>query len=261
MAQILTAVRFARFMGNGRTKPAIFSCEDASGADVGEYVVKLRGGIDAQESGLLCELLAAKLAEHFSIASPAPALIRIGEPLAKLVSETESSHEIQMLNSVGLNFGTKLMSGYSVWPVDRHIPDVIWQAAVDIFAFDALIQNPDRGFNNPNLFINGDDVLIFDHEMAFSFLYEVFPPTMPWKLEGQAYLRKHVFFGRLKSKPIDLNGFSKRLSALSDTLLQSMVTNIPTEWNNDNVTKISQHIRSIREHTSDFAEEIRRFLV
>ncbi len=77
MAPILTAVRFARFMESGKTKPAIFACEDLSGAFAGEYVVKLRGAIEDGESGLLRELLAAELAEHFRIASPQPALIRI----------------------------------------------------------------------------------------------------------------------------------------------------------------------------------------
>ena len=261
MAAILTAVRFARFMDSGKTKPAIFACEDSSGADAGEYVVKLRGGIDAQESGLLCELLAAKLAEHFSIASPQPALIRIEKNLAELISGIEPSNKTCILGSIGLNFGTKLVSGYSVWPVDKHIPDAIWQTAVDIFAFDALVQNPDRRFDNPNLFVNGNSILIFDHEMAFSFLRTIFPSTTPWKLEREAYLQEHVFYRKLKSKPIDLDGFIQNLSTLSDTLLESIMTDIPPEWNNDKVSMISAHIRSIRDHASDFDEEIRRFLV
>ncbi len=134
------------------------------------------------------------------------------------------------------------------------------QSAVDIFAFDALIQNPDRRFDNPNLFANGDNILIFDHEMAFSFLQAIFPSRTPWKLDGETYLQKHVFYRRLKAKSIDLEAFTEKLSALSDTLLESLMTDIPDEWNNDSVPKISQHIRSIREHASAFNEEIRRFL-
>lgn len=190
MAPILTAVRFARFMESGKTKPAIFACEDLSGAFAGEYVVKLRGGIEDRESGLLRELLAAELAEHFRIAAPQPALIRIEQNLAELISGIEPSNKTCILSSIGLNFGTKLVSGYSVWPVDKHIPDAIWQTAVDIFAFDALVQNPDRRFDNPNLFVNGDSILIFDHEMAFSFLLDISPSATPWKLEREAYLQK-----------------------------------------------------------------------
>ena len=260
MAPILTAVRFARFMDTGRTKPAIFACEDLSGTFAGEYVVKLRGGIETRESGLLRELLAAKLAEYFRIDSPQPALIRIEESLAELISGIEPSRTTCIRDSVGLNFGTKLASGYSIWPVDRYIPDALRQSAVDIFAFDAVIQNPDRRFDNPNLFVNGDSVLIFDHEMAFSFLLDIFPSATPWELRGQKYLEKHVFYSRLKSKSIDLEAFIQTLSALSDTLLESFMTDIPDEWNNDSVPKISQHIRSIREHASAFNEEIRRFL-
>jgi hypothetical protein len=53
----LTAVHFERFMTTGRTSPALCNCEDHAGAGVGEYVVKLRGGIG--EGGLLNELFAA----------------------------------------------------------------------------------------------------------------------------------------------------------------------------------------------------------
>ncbi len=86
MAPILTAVRFARFMESGKTKPAIFACEDSSGAFAGEYVVKLRGGIEVRESGLLRELLAANLAEYFRIAAPQPALIHVKRNLADLIA-------------------------------------------------------------------------------------------------------------------------------------------------------------------------------
>jgi hypothetical protein len=103
--------------------------------------------------------------------------------------------------------------------VDRKIPAVVWQMAVDIFAFDALVQNPDRRFNNPNLLVNGDSILIFDHEIAFSFLLDIFPSPSPWRLESQQYLADHVFYRQLKSQEIDLTGFTSRLMNLSDAVL------------------------------------------
>lgn len=261
MLHILTAVRFARFMDSGKTKPAILACEDSSGDSVGEYVVKLCGGMESRESGLLSEYLAAKLADYFGIATPPPALVRIERDLAELISLAEPHHKARLLHSIGLNFGSKLVTGYSIWPVNKQISESNRRIAAEVFAFDALLQNPDRRFDNPNLFFNGENILIFDHEMAFSFLLDITPSATPWNIETQTYLQKHAFYRTLKSHPIDLEGFIQNLRDLSDTVLESVMAGFPVEWNNGNVPKIFQHIRSIRDHISDFEDGIRRFLV
>jgi len=51
------------------------------------------------------------------------------------------------------------------------------------------------------------------------------------------------------------------LSGLSDALLGRIVADIPVEWNNDNVPKIERHLRVVRDHAREFAEEVRRTLV
>jgi hypothetical protein len=226
----------------------------------GDYVVKLRGAVE--ESGLLKELMAARLAQHFGLPSPEPALISIERELVELIAATEPSHVARMRSSIGLNFGTKVLTGGSIWPVDKSIPDGMWQAAVDIFAFDALVQNPDRRYSpNPNLLTRGDTIFVFDHETAFSFLLALVPSARPWKLEDQRYLTDHVFYRKLKSKPIDLKRFMLSLSGLSDGVLDGFVADVPAEWNNDNVHRIEHHLRSVREHAAEFTEEVQRFLV
>ena len=207
------------------------------------------------------ELVGAKLAAHFGIASPEPAVIRIDDALIELVAEAEPSHATGLRNSVGLNFGTKMVTGFSTWPVGRSIPASIWQIATDIFAFDALIQNPDRRSRNPNLFTNGETVLIFDHEMAFSFLLDLFPSQTPWKLDSQRYLADHVFYGRLSTQVIDLDAFSLSLSGLSDILIGAILSDVPREWNTDALSKVDSHLKVVRQHAADFVEEVRRFLV
>ena len=114
--------------------------------------------------------------------------------------------------SVGLNFGCELLTGVSTWLVGRTIPEAMWESAVHVFAFDALIQNPDRRYDNPNLLTRADDMFVYDHEAAFSFLLDVRPSSTPWMLDREAYLREHVFFKRLRSKPIDLQA-SERISS------------------------------------------------
>ena len=246
-------------MASGRTSPALCGCEDAAGGSVGEFVVKLRGAV--QEFGLLNELMGSKLATHFGIASPPAALIYIEPELVDLISAVEPAQANLVARSVGLNFGTQALVGFSTWPVDKPIPDIMWDAAVNVFAFDALLQNPDRKHLNPNLMSKGDDLVVFDHELAFSFLLDIFPSPIPWDLSSQRYLEEHVFYRQLRSKPIDLTLFTANLTELSLDLVENIFADVPSEWNNENAKKIAQHISIMRDHAEEFAEQIRRFLV
>jgi len=258
MIQNLTAVQFTRFMASGRTSPALCGCEDESGMAAGEYVVKLRGSV--QQRGLLNELVGCKLASHFGLSSPIPALIAIERELAELIASTDPSKADIVMGSVGLNFGTRVLIGFSTWPVDKQIPEAMRGAAIDIFAFDALTQNPDRMHGNPNLLTSGDTIMVFDHEIAFSFVRDILPSPKPWELDRQGYLINHVFYRQLKAQRVDLTRFTANLNALSEAVLEEVFADVPQEWNNGDGPKITQHLFAVREHAEEFADEVRRFL-
>jgi hypothetical protein len=56
-------------------------------------------------------------------------------------------------------------------------------------------------------------------------------------------------------------GFTASLTGLTDELLSEIVEDVPREWHNDNVPKIKEHLRVLRDDASEFAEAVRRFLV
>lgn len=261
----LTAASFYRFMGSGRTSPALCGCDDAVGNRAGDVVVKLLGGLDNGVTGLLCELMASRLASYFGLLVPDPALVFIEADFAELVAALESNgvdplRADRMRRSTGLNFGSCVLSDVSAWPVDRAIPEAMWQGATEVFAFDGFVQNPDRRYCNPNLFTRGNDIYLFDHELAFSFLLEILQSEAPWRLDGQRYLTDHVFYSSLKGKPIEIEGFTARLAALSGPSLDSILADVPSEWNNENLLKIERHLRELSAHAVEFAEEVRRRL-
>src|ERR1700733_7096944 len=140
MVARVTAVQFHRFMNSGRTSPVLCGCEDELGKR-DDYVVKLRGGLDRGEAGLVCELVASRLASYFGMAVPEPALVLIEADFAELVAAAEPQGAKLLRSSIGLNFGSRQLSDVTAWPVDKWIPEAMWQAAVNIFAFDSLIQN------------------------------------------------------------------------------------------------------------------------
>jgi hypothetical protein len=105
-------------------------------------------------------------------------------------------------------------------------------------------------------------LLIFDHENAFSFLFDILRSDTPWRLNDQKYLSNHIFFRPLKRKIIDLADFSMRLRALSDTLIENLYADVPREWQNDAIAeKVNVHLSLMRSHCPEFCEEIRSLLV
>lgn len=245
-------------MSTGRTSPALFACETANGR--ADYVVKLRGGME-RPGALVCELYASMLAQFLDVSTPAPAIVQIEKELADAVARSigDSRRSDIMKESEGLNFGSSFIANMHTWPIGKHVPPAMHDAAAEIFAFDALVQNPDRKFNNPNLGMHDGKFVVFDHESAFSFLLALFPQHEPWKLTKESYLGDHPFARTLKGKCCT-QSFIQRLKALSDTQLRDFASQIPKSWNATGIPKIEAHLRLVREHAQEFAEEVERRL-
>ena len=261
MVRKLIATQFFKFMDRGRSAPALCGCADLQEAPAGQYVVKLCGAVDAREAALINELLASLLASHFGLVVASPATIALDRSFVELVALRHPARTDALKRSVGLNFGTRHLVGVSTWPVNKAIPGELASTAFEVFAFDALVQNPDRTFGNPNLFIGREGFTIFDHDAAFSFCFAVGPKVDPWSVDRLPFLEQHAFFTRLKSKPIEIEGFISALVGLSDAVLESMVAEVPPEWENQKyMEKIIQHLRSVRDHAEEFSASIGRVL-
>ncbi len=68
---------------------------------------------------------------------------------------------------------------------------------------------------------------------------------------------EHVFYRELKGQEIDLARFQGALEALSDDDLAGMFDQIPREWNNDKITKMSSDLRSVRDHAAEFVNQVK----
>jgi len=137
----------------------------------------------------------------------------------------------------------------------------MFRDATNIFAFDALIQNPDRRVENPNLFTQGDSIYVYDHEeTSFSFLVAVSPSEEPWNLEREAYLDRHVFYSGLRAKEIDLVDFGQWLKDLTPEVLTTIREEVPQEWAHEDQKRIEGHLVEVQKNTEKFLEQIRRRL-
>jgi hypothetical protein len=104
--------------------------------------------------------------------------------------------------------------------------------ASGILLFDAIIQNPDRRAENPNCLVQGNELRIIDHELAFMHRIILFWQA-PWLLGGMKEFEtpgRHIFVHELKGTPIDFAPIKSRWTALSDARLQEYEESIPPEW-------------------------------
>lgn len=242
----IQAATMLRPMSTGRTKPCLMLCTDDSGSDC-EAVIKWRGGKEMTERGLVCELMTAMLADDLDLPVPKPFIVEVAPNF--MVGEGKPELAAIVKKSAGLNFGSqKLPPGVSTWPKDKPIPVALRPLAADIFAFDVLIQNPDRRRDNPNLLWTDDEIFLCDHEQAFSFLMGVIGWQPPWTGQGTEFLRNHVFYQQLTGIQHNFDRFSGALDALTDARLNEYIEAVPNEWraNNDASEQIAGYLQKAR---------------
>jgi hypothetical protein len=259
MIRRLTATTFLRPATSGRNAPLFCGCVEAADGPTEEFVVKI---LDVKQGALL-ELVGSRLATHFGILVPEAIAVHVGADfVALLTSDSRFCHRAQLFQSnIGLNFASRYLSPVAQWQSGRKIPDALLSRAVDIYAFDALTQNPDRRAINPNLFIMGDEIYVYDHETSFSFLQAILPSPKPWIVEHEPYLKEHIFYAGLKGRKINIGNFLKRLVLLSDGALQGIRDEVPQEWMHDCLDLIEVHLRSVRAHAEEFGVQVQRSLL
>ena len=259
----VTAVRFDRRLGSGRTKPCIIFAETEEHEEV-ELVLKLAAGCEFR--GLVCEAFASLLADDLDLPVPQACLVEITDEFARTVPDREVAANIR--KSCGFNFGSrKLSPQFSTWPVGRPIPLALRPMAAEVLAFDGLLQNPDRRWNNPNCLVRGDELAIFDHDLAFSFLAGIIGGRQPWEPGGLDFLaanaNRHVFFDGLQGTPVNFDRFLGAFESIDRRRLSEYSNAIPQQWRNDTdaTGRIVAYIEQLKEHLAEAIAEVARVLV
>jgi hypothetical protein len=217
------------------------ACEDANGEEI-EAVVKLRGHPQIAPGALAAEALCSLFATDLDLPVQQPYLVQVDRDFAATVPDPGLRPIIEA--SAGLNFGSRKWGpGYTIWPREQSLPRAMRQAAMEIFAFDGLIQNTDRRAVNPNCVFLGDDFLLYDHEQSFSNFYVLFARP-PWEPGGMDFLKEHIFRDALRGQALELNRIQGALEALDSTRFQAYVDAIPAEWDGEAVTRAraAEHI-------------------
>ncbi|MFI0609460.1 MAG: HipA family kinase [Anaerolineae bacterium] len=223
------------------------------------FIVKLYADAAAglTRSALANELLGGLLARALGLTTPDVAVIRI-DPRLGQACPTESVSE-RIKKSPGENFGSQqiipAMTFQSLRPTDKMM-------AAEIFAFDMLIQNPDRRPRKPNLFEGPKGLTIIDHEMAFPFSNpELVIGKLPeaWEIHaGNQLVTGHLFYPDLRGKvpPGAFDNFTNRVGNISDEHIRLLAESVPESWRTNGIQHICSYLSRARDRHADLRQSL-----
>lgn len=257
---ILIAITFLRRIESGVSKPLLLNCYNEN--LVSEYAVKLKTKVNDGIVSLCSELIASKLANILDIDTPEIAVVNLSEEFANSVEDSDVKNEI--LSNLGLNFGSKIITGNTTWIQGQTITNNILKPAFEIFAYDALIQNPDRTLQKPNFLIYKDSICIIDHEKGFSFVRDLFNRYSPWEVSKLSFLRSHIFYPELKRNKSNLaeyfDSLENKIKRIKEEEIDELFFDIPDEWNNEHLDKIKNHLTEVIKNSDKFIYELKILL-
>ena len=204
------------------------------------------------------------IAADLSLPVPNPLLVTISDAFIETVPNQEAAALLRQSLRVGFG-SSKLPNGYTVWTDGNGVHKRMLAQAAEIFAFDALIQNSDRQPTNPNMQVKGEQVAIYDHELAVIWEGILFwkPPWETGGLDNIAHPDRHVFFTALKGQTLDFSRFIGAWEAISDDRLAQYQAALPSEWNgaSDMIGKVLSFVGQLRDNIRSAMTEMQKVLI
>ncbi len=258
----ITAVELIRPTTQGRTKPAFLTCITQDQSEV-EVITKFSAGCDQKEVNLAFEALASCLAQDLGLPIPKSFIVNIPPDFPATIKDVNYRNIVERSSPVA--FGSlKCEPGFTVWSASNKLSDAMMSVAEAIFAFDGIVQNPDRRSDNPNCLVKGDRLVIFDHELCFDTSI-VLGWRAPWLLGGLDLLGqpgKHIFRKELRGRVSDLAHVRDAWLNISDARLDAYRVKIVATWPTtaEKIDRGLSLIRDARKNINGCIAEILRVL-
>lgn len=260
---VIEALEANKILDSGRTKPTLIRGICSRTTLKSEYVVKFKGDPEMYPGASCKELLASFIGMELEFNIPEPAIINISDEFAEVIKESRAPNAGIISRSLGFNFGTYYIEGYLEPMREQTFPEEMIREFSNLFALDIFLGNPDRRVKRPNFLTNGKKILIYDHELAFSFNEMLIKNPSPWLIPDadMAWISENYCFNLLKGRNLDFSIFAARLSRLGEGFWTKASENIPLEWNEGRIEQIRSYLDRIVENRDQFATELNRILL
>ena len=216
MLEHVTVTRYVTPLREGGSLPAIVEADN-----LGTYVLKFRGAGQGPLA-LVAEIIAGELARRLGLRVPELVLAGLDPRIG--VSEPDPEIQDLLRASEGLNLGVDFLPGsFGFDPLG-------WTAepefASQVLWFDALVQNVDRTWRNPNLLVWHRNIWLIDHGAALYFHHN-WPTADPKRPFDAA---EHVLRDRATALGAAHAGLALQVTA---DLLAEVTALVPPEWFGD----------------------------
>ncbi|WP_055699739.1 HipA family kinase [Streptomyces silaceus] len=218
MLSEVTAVRYVTPLREGGSLPGVVEADD-HGA-YGTYVIKFTGAGQGRKT-LVAEVICGELARELGLRVPRLVGMRLDPVLG--LGEPDERVQALLKASGGLNLGMDFLSGALGFdPLAHHVDPaeagrVVW--------FDALINNVDRSWRNPNLLMVRGDLWLIDHGASMIWHHN-------WRTAETASAKPYDASDHvLAPYGPDVAGAAAGLAPLvTEELLTEVTARVPEEW-------------------------------
>ncbi|MDB1089395.1 hypothetical protein PJ985_17675 [Streptomyces sp. ACA25] len=211
----VAATRYVTPLREGGSLPGL-----VEGDDLGTYVMKFTGAGQGRKS-LVAEVVSGSLARRLGLR--VPDLVRL--QLDPAIGRGEPDQEVQQLlsASTGLNLGMDYLPGSLGF--DPLAYRVTAAEAGEVVWFDALVQNADRSWRNPNLLVWHGDLWLIDHGATLVWHHSWAGAAAAAERPYDASDHALAPFGP------DVTAAAGRLAPLvTERLLTEVLAEVPDEW-------------------------------
>jgi len=209
---------------------------------------------------LYCELLGNLLARELGLFTAAPALVILSDEFVDATNSVLPNLQVPYRLRPGVALGCQYFSQITPLLSDASPPLEEAENAARIFAYDLIVQNPDRTPTNPNCGIESGKLLAYDFNLAFSFLVAIGGDPEPWRLSNSGIGPKHLFRRFLASQQVNWEWVIQPLRTLSLQRIEELSLLVPPEWG-DRTEQICSHMSGIIDHIDQLAIELQRSLL
>lgn len=252
---------------NSANRPLLIRGIDVNSREKNDYVVKLMDGERMSESAAMRELLAAFIAMELELPTALPALISLHMDFLMLLQDDPQVYQIAQ-KSLGYNFGTLYVPNFQVLAMHQDLPNSLQAVGMDIFAFDVFVLNADRSHEapkKPNILTNGKELLIFDHELAFGFVFELKfnRNKQPWIIRDSDnhWIRKHCLFRSINGGLFDQADLLHKFARLNADFWTRAWELIPEPWKDkQQFDTIKTYLGQIVAHRAIFVKNLQLLL-
>ncbi|MEU5775189.1 HipA family kinase [Streptomyces venezuelae] len=218
MLSHVTAVRYVTPLREGGSLPGLVETDDHG--TYGTYVLKFAGAGQGRKT-LVAEVICGELARGLGLRMPRLTGVLLDPVLG--LGEPDERVQALLKASGGLNLGMEFLSGALGFDPLAHAVDAA--EAGRVVWFDALINNVDRSWRNPNLLVWHGDPWLIDHGASMIWHHN-------WRTAETAAAKPYDASDHvLAPYGPDIAAAAAELAPLvTEQLLTEVAAEVPDEW-------------------------------